>query len=196
MHKKNYNGGNFVDMGSNIGNHTIFFSRIADTVYSFEPVSQSFNAQMENIKLNKIKNIKVFQCALGDETNKMVGLMHNIANMGNTHVIEKDYKDRADDFAFMYKLDDFKLKNIKVMKVDVEGYELEALKGAKQTLLNNDVTIFVECLTPEKLKEISIYLDSLGYDTWKCLAWNFTDIRDGKTYEDRMYKFTKGKKKC
>lgn len=192
--KENYKGGNFVDVGSNVGNHAIYFSGIADTVYSFEPVLQSFNAQMDNIKLNKIKNIEIFQCALGNE-NKMVGLMHNISNMGNTKVIEEDYGDRADEFVLMYKLDDFKLKNVKVIKVDVEGYELKVLEGAKQTLQENNAAVFVECLSPANLKETSTYLDNLGYNIWKGLTFDYVCIQDRRPYQDRVYIFTKGERR-
>lgn len=187
--KKNYKGGNFIDIGSNIGNHTIYFSKVADTVYSFEPVLQSFNHQMENIELNKIKNIKLFQCALGNE-NKMVGLVHNISNMGNTIVIEEDYNDRADEFVLMYKLDDFKLKNIKVMKIDVEEYELKVLEGAEQTLQENNVAVFVECFSPLRIKKLRKYLANLGY-TGQCLTWNYKTLKDDKSYQDRIYMFKK-----
>lgn len=174
--KENYNGGNFVDIGSYIGNHSIFFSQIADKVYSFEPALQSFRTQMRNIKLNNIQNTISFQCALGNKKGALVGLKHGSENnKGITHIAEKQFANvEPDEYVLMQKLDEFDLKNIKVIKVDVEGYELEVLKGAEQTLRNNNADIFIECLSKTKLGEVMDFLDRLDY-TMNKLTFNYSE---------------------
>ena len=153
---KNYNSGTFIDVGSCIGTHSIPFSLVADTVYSFEPVKSLCFKQMANITLNNIKNVTVVNCALGD-----VNLEHYIEpsniNIGTNPISKKG------DNILVIKLDDFVIDNVKLIKIDVSGFELKVLKGAKRTILRNKPDIFIECSDNSKFLKVTRFLQRIGY---------------------------------
>ena len=59
---------NVIDIGSNIGNHSIFFSTFFKKVYSFEP--HPLNFKICKLNTENFKNIEVFDCALGNKIKK------------------------------------------------------------------------------------------------------------------------------
>ena len=86
-------------------------------------------------------------------------------------VREKDYEVRtegATEFINCVKLDLLKLTNVRLIKIDVEGHELEALSGAYETLQTNSFPpIIFESWTwkfPEKRAKLIAYLEDLGYE--------------------------------
>ena len=64
----------FIDVGSNVGIYTLLAASIVGNnglVYSFEPDYISNKRLLENIKLNKLKNVKVFQYAISNKNSKL-----------------------------------------------------------------------------------------------------------------------------
>ena len=49
-----------IDVGANIGNHSIFFSKFFKKVYSFEPQESVFKLLENNVNMNNLENIKIF----------------------------------------------------------------------------------------------------------------------------------------
>lgn len=122
----------FVDVGANVGSYTVLASGVcgAQTI-AFEPDPKSFAALMRNVELNKIDGlVQCRECATGAEVGKIdftVGLdtMNKVAldKNGPTAVVAIDTLDHGLDG---------KCPNL--IKLDVEGFEGEVLKGASQTL--------------------------------------------------------------
>ena len=157
--KSNYGKkGTIIDAGASIGNHTVFFSKIAESVYSFEPLQSVFLHQMKNIHLNKITNVKSYNCALGNE-NTVIGMHVGDlkTNLGDAWV------GGSDEYVMMFKLDSFKIKNVKVIKIDVEGHEIELLKGAKNTINKYKPDMFIEARTKEEKQRLDEYIKIIGY---------------------------------
>jgi len=76
---------NVLDIGANIGNHSIFFSKFSEMVYSFEPSTKAF----ELLKINvKNKNIKIFKYGLSDRKYKGI-LTESRFNLGGSNIINK-----------------------------------------------------------------------------------------------------------
>jgi len=125
----------FIDVGSNIGILSIVASKLVGRtgkIYSYEPHPRIFKYLEGNIKLNNIKNIISRNIGIGSKS-------------GNIYITNKI----ADDMNYLSKdsingkkikvkkLDDIiRDKNIKMLKIDTEGYELEVLKGSKELLKN------------------------------------------------------------
>jgi FkbM family methyltransferase len=111
---------------------------------------------MANIALNNIKNITVVNCALGD-----VNLEHYIecsgSNIGGNYISERG------DNVLVLKLDDFVLDNVKLIKIDVEGFELKVLKGAIRTIIRNKPDIFIECINQVQFMKVNRFLERIGY---------------------------------
>ena len=128
-----------LDIGSNIGNHTLFFSSYFDQVIAVEPhpLAQAI------LKLNcqNLLNVKFFEIALGKSNSKQLLINHN-ANFANSHLSQfhKDVIPKVIDGSFstteikMFTLDDFLKQEVlkpEVVKIDAEGSELDILRGGE-----------------------------------------------------------------
>ena len=128
---RNYKGGTFVDIGACIGNHTLAFSRVADRVVAFEPMPQVFIHLLSNIVLNKITNTIAYNIALGNK--KGVERMVFVKGSAGGGEVRKN----GNYSVPILRLDDFKLKNVTLIKIDVQEQEAQVLNGAKNTIKTN-----------------------------------------------------------
>ena len=145
-----------VDIGSNIGNHSIFFSKYFKEVYSFEAHPKIFLVQKINVSQNN--NIKLFNFGIGN-ANKNTFIYENEFNLGGSSIINKVGKKIN---IKLKKLDSIKnLKNLILIKVDVEDFELEVLKGSIKTLKKFKPIITFESWSNHEPK--IAFLNKLGY---------------------------------
>lgn len=146
----------FVDVGSNVGIFSIIGSQVFKNVHSFEPVKENFLNLKNNIKINNIKNIKAYNCALGSkcEYGKVV---LNKYNSGGSKV--RKNKKIGKNSIKIFNLDKLKIKNVSLIKIDVEGSEFDVLKGSKNTIRYFSPTLFIEVSSKlENIKKISSFL--------------------------------------
>jgi FkbM family methyltransferase len=159
------NSDKFIDVGANIGYYSILASRnIKNTseIYSFEPVIETFNRLKENVKLNQIKNITLYNFALGD-INKTDNIYLR-EELGHNSILHKEkIKDVKKQKIFIRRFDDIKkIRNNQIfLKIDVEGYELKVLSGMKKLLNDNQCTIIFEFSKPENCYELNIKIAKL-----------------------------------
>jgi FkbM family methyltransferase len=152
-------GREIVDIGANIGNHSRYFLEYLDSsfIYSFEPDSNNFEFLKSNV--NSSKSI-LHNIALGNE-DKEVGLLNfNDYNCGQRVVVD------GSGFRMM-RLDDFSFKDIGLIKIDVEGYEVEVLRGGELTIKNHRPVIFME-----RNKEASDFLKLYGYSDGRSFEYD------------------------
>ena len=134
-----------LDIGANIGNHTLYWlttsRKRAKYVYAFEVIDETYEILKKNIALNGLQNkTTLFHFGLGaNNTTASISFM-NLDNMGATSIQE----DRNGKFQIR-KLDDVKLNHkIDFVKIDVEGLEIDVIKGAKKFLTKDKPLIWVE----------------------------------------------------
>ena len=126
----------FLDIGANIGNHSIFFSKIFKKVYLFEPHPKIYPILKYNTK--DIKNIKTYNFGLSDK--KKIVLMTDGDHLGGSS-IKKIGKRKVR----INKLDNiFKYKKIDFIKIDVEVHELEVLEWGEKLLNYNSAILNIE----------------------------------------------------
>jgi FkbM family methyltransferase len=167
---RRFQGGTFIDIGACIGNHSLFFALCcnADRVLAFEPVKEIFDHLEENIRLNRLENVRAKNIALGNRAGEagMIfstvppergGMMINKVDESGTGV-RLDTLDRV--------LAEEKVAAVTCIKIDVEGYNLPVLHGARQTILTHHPAIFCECETDEAFREVDAFLSALGYRVW------------------------------
>ncbi len=165
-----------VDIGANIGETTLMFSRLVGEpgkVIAFEPSPPTFKKLLKNISLNNINNIHAHQLALGD-ANKIANLYTVFEiNSGMNRLLENVDISYNSSPVEVVSFDSFVEKNnslrIDFIMMDAEGYELKVLRGAEQTIKKNKPAMFIE-LDNENLKEhnnsaaeLVSYLNGLGY---------------------------------
>ena len=169
--KISFKKGFAIDVGSNIGNHTLYFSRFFKTVFGFEANKDIF--QVLNLNVRSKKNIKVYNYAVSDR-NKKGFLDVDISNISGSKLsdniinFKQNTKCKKLDSLFKNK------KNIKLIKIDVEGKELQVLLGAKNILLSNRPIILFEHHLQnfdEKGNSKCIsFLSTMGYKTYATIG--------------------------
>ena len=170
-----------LDVGANMGYYTLLAAKLTGgigRVIAFEPTSGGLKRLKKNILLNNFKNIIIENVGLSNENKKIKSkIRHSWKRSG---LVEP-----KEDIMEMIKLDDYieknDIDNIDFIKVDVDGYEYQFLKGAKKTLQRYKPVLCMEISNYEKggngghledygiskgysLKEIYSLLKSLDYN--------------------------------
>lgn len=127
-----------IDVGAHVGSWSIGFSKLFKKVFAFEADQTNFSFLGKNIEAHKSNNIQTFYTAIG-ETQKQVSIQKGTQNSGQSHVCNGNSVE-------MKKIDDFieLFNNINLIKIDVEGYEYNAILGAKETILKFAPLIMIE----------------------------------------------------
>jgi FkbM family methyltransferase len=162
-----------VDIGAHMGFHTVNFAFYCKHVYAFEPQLPLYNQLRGNVFLNNLDNrITCFNIGLG-ETNKRSSFgdlwKHNSLNWDGEWKVELiNYGGRSleDNLGTneieIRTLDSFNLTP-HFIKMDIEGYELKALQGAKKTIEKYKPILFFETF-PEMQEEVFEFIKSIGYE--------------------------------
>ena len=171
-------GDTILDIGANIGYFALLESKVvgpSGKIYAVEPSPVNYQRLNENIKLNKCDNIETFNLAIGDKNGQAKMFISSRSNW--SRLIERDMPDSINQVVNvdMLTVDDF-LKDKQppdLIRMDVEGYEINILKGMKNTLKKSNLKIFLEfhARTINETDAIEFF-DSLinnGFETKHCL---------------------------
>jgi len=182
-----------LDVGANVGKFTNLISDILTdvSIYSFEPLAECFDELIKNTK--HLENVKYFNFALGEQQSQTT-IYHNefspsssILKMKELH---KDlYPSTTNSVKEIVQIKDMDSLNDKInwipktlMKIDVQGFEINVLKGTISSLNNIDViiieTLFVELYESQtQFDDIYSFLvkHNFGY------RGNFEQIKDPKS---------------
>lgn len=155
-------GGTILDIGSNIGNHSLYFllERGADFSYCFEPLKETFEILKKNMELNYLENrTKLFNAGVGAGSGRGCIAFSRDKNTAYTQVEMLDNGDLE-----IVSIDDLNIKReIDFIKLDVEGFELEVIKGMVNTLKKDKPMMMIEIWT-RNLDEIHKIMDPMGYE--------------------------------
>ena len=150
----NLSGMTVYDVGAFQGLLTLFFASRAKAVVCFEPNSRNHERLMENLRLNGIKNVEVRKAGVGSqrETRRMVGsplmpggasvdgkTVEELLRAGAGTVVEEISIVTLDE-----EIPQASLPAPDFIKIDIEGWEIEALRGARKTLELHRPTLFLE----------------------------------------------------
>jgi len=163
--------GMVIDVGANVGTHSLAFANTAKRVYAIEPHPQTYLHLCANILLNQQWNIEPINCAVGDEDGPQI-ISDIDATLPATPMGARVGAGTTP--IRMARLDSLNL-NADFMKIDVEGYELEVLKGARHTLMRNDLAVYIEIHHHELVQEINDYMQGLGYQNTPILENRYYD---------------------
>jgi len=123
----------FYDIGASVGYYTIMASNLVGNsgmVYAFEPFEENLEMLNENIKNNKSDNVVVIPRAVSSKSGKLKLFSNGRPGQNSVNKVGNDYK-----IAEAISLDEFEIKDKPdFIKIDVEGHELEVLKGMTKIL--------------------------------------------------------------
>ena len=125
-----------VQAGGNCGLYPRLLSNIFQVVYTFEPDPLNFYCLTRNCQKD---NIVKYQAALGSDHSSISVHRHTQENVG-MHQVTKN----QDGFLMQLKIDDLDLRYCDLICLDIEGYEINALNGATETLKKFKPTVVVE----------------------------------------------------
>jgi FkbM family methyltransferase len=156
-------GGTFIDVGAAIGNHTLYFAAFCkpSIVLSIEPVTESLAHNRRNIYLNRLQDkVLFYPCALGAEVGTGRMVQPNGANLGS-------YRLETGEDVPVATLDGIlegaPLKQVVLVKIDVEEQELGVLKGATSLLETQAPALFLECRHRGRHRVITDWLATYHY---------------------------------
>ncbi len=139
----------FIDVGANIGTYSLIAAKNGIKTIAYEPVPNNFDSLIKNIELNELAHlIKPFKFGLGTDDSVIV-FNYNPVKPGasGVNLIKKYGTKEKVEIKNFDNLQINELKNVKkvVVKIDVEGMELEVLKGM-QTFIKStkDLCIIIE----------------------------------------------------
>lgn len=162
---------NVLEVGSNIGAHTVPLARDIvpqGLVYAFEPRRLVFQLLCANVALNSLTNVHAFQRAVGREaaTLREGTLPDNVLSNVGAYALGKIEGDsetievvRADDW--MHRFPRFSL-----IKADIEGYERDFLIGAQALLQRDRPMLYLENDRVDQSPGLITHILELGYDCW------------------------------
>lgn len=176
----------FYDIGANVGAYSLIAACQGRDVYAFEPSFSTFAAFNENIFLNHYNGaITAFCAALGGET-KIVDLgYHSILAGDSGHTFALDKKKLTHKIQ-SYRLDDFimqwKTPYPNCIKIDVDGYEYEALEGMEKTLACPDLTSLLIEVFDDKKERVDTLLAKSGWYEINEEPWVFEKPLTNRVY--------------
>lgn len=148
-----------LDIGANMGNHSLLFSDCFGKVHAIEPHPDLCDLIEQSIEVNRIDNVSLHQCGLSDED----GVANFVVPRGNhldlgcldTTLSPSQLEKSENTFDVKVRTGDSLLENetgrIDCIKLDVEGHELEALRGLKATIERDRPYMLIEYL-PDKME--------------------------------------------
>ena len=162
------------DIGTNIGETLLNFAAIsgpAGRVFGFEPVEENFSKCRFNISLNDFNNIELSRMALSDKRERLYFVPASNSNSGGIfmHKDKQDAEMSIEAVTLDEYVDEHNIRSIDFIKIDVEGFELNVLKGAAESVRKFRPVLFVEVdadnlkrqgTTPHQLEEL---LTRYGY---------------------------------
>ncbi len=144
-------GAIFVDIGANIGAYTLIASKMVTKygkVFAFEPAKHVYDQLLRNISLNQFENIRLEKLALFDKKTKLELKISSNANLGMSSIHDHDEETGEIEVVEAISGDEY-FKQIApsrmdLIKLDIEGAELFALQGLKQTIEKFRPLILIE----------------------------------------------------
>lgn len=168
---------NVIEVGANIGMHAV---PIAKTVHQgklfcFEPQRIIFQLLCSNLALNQLTNVYAYQQGVSDEASRIEIASSDYETAWNygSFSLDKGFNTEGyfqgeiqQESVQVIRLDEHpevhKLTELRLLKIDAEGFDLNVLKGASQTIEAHKPVIFIEAHRHQSQMLIR-YLNGIGY---------------------------------
>lgn len=132
-----------IDCGAFIGDTTLLFNQILSPkkIIALEPDPINFKHLKQNLKANNLNHVLVLQTAVGSSKKTASVILSGTAGAHLSSIKSKQHSVSVDTIDHLVKKYNF--QNIKLIKMDIEGSELEALKGAKKTIAQRQPILII-----------------------------------------------------
>ncbi|ROT95508.1 FkbM family methyltransferase [Altererythrobacter sp. FM1] len=162
-----------VEIGANIGSLTVGLAQLANQglVYAFEPQRLVFQTLCANIALNNLTNVFAYQYAIGAESGVIEVPESDPRVPHNFGGLELG-QHRHGDIVSLATIDQMGFQQLDFMKIDIEGMECEALRGAADAIRRHRPIIYLEADREERFAELHAILSEYRYTMY----WSLVDL--------------------
>lgn len=170
---KSLDNKDFIDCGAYIGESALIFEKEynPNKIYSFEPVLDNYKLLIENIKINNLKKVIAIQKGVGEKSTTI-----KFVSLGVSSFISE----KGDAEMDIISIDEYVEKNnlsVGLIKMDIEGYELKALEGAKKTIKKFKPILLIGIYhNPEELFNTKQYIQGI-LPNYEFIIKHLADIR-------------------
>jgi FkbM family methyltransferase len=187
-----------VDVGANVGVYSLFAAKRAAAVHAFEANPGLAPFLRANQARNRLANLFVRMAAVGDTTGP-VAFRLDARNLGQSHVLAPDEPGAGALTVPMIRLDDYVaaqgIARLDLVKLDVEGYELPALRGSTTALTaSRDVVVLTEMSAPYMARygldipALRAFMTRLGFRPYALMPGpRFSPFEDGRGIENAFW---------
>ena len=177
-------GDTAVEAGANIGAHTVALARLvgpAGRIYAFEPQRLVFQTLCANVALNSLTNVECYNAAVGATAGEIIvpaldpDAETNFGGLGlGTH--------QTGDKRPVMALDNLHLATCRLLKIDVEGMELEVLRGSGGLIHDCQPILYLENDREDRSAALIEHILNLGYR----LFWHLPALFSRDNYFDEQ----------
>ena len=147
----------YIDIGANDGDTCIDLVNTFQRVYAFEPNPESIKAIPDTIKK--------FPFALGNKKEELVLTIPDNGYNNNKHGSIVRHQSGIRQYSVSVKtLDGFEFKEVDLIKIDVEGMELQVLEGSMQTLMKWRPVVLFENKRSRYNKKLVDFFNEINYN--------------------------------
>jgi FkbM family methyltransferase len=175
-----HRGDTVLDAGANIGTHAVSLAQMVGpggVVWALEPQRIVYQILCANVALNNLHNVHALQVGAG----KAAGWMHSpdidyskAENFGGVSLHDRPAGQRV----AIRAIDDLELAACALVKIDVEGMEVDAIAGAAGTIRRCQPVLYVENDRPEKSPPLIEAILGLDYRAY----WHLPRMFDARNY--------------
>jgi FkbM family methyltransferase len=159
-----------IDVGANIGRYTLKMSKIVGNgglVIAFEPLTKAFDMLVYFVNKGSYRNISLLNAAASDNP-AVINVVTDFGGTNNPYIFETNTKTKISNIfneqnesKLAISIDSLNLpKKINLIKIDVEGHELEVCKGMVELLKRDYPVLIIE----DNDSSIADFLSQFGYE--------------------------------
>lgn len=158
-----------IDVGAHIGLFSLLASQFCKKgkIFSFEPIKENFELLKENVRINGIRNISIFNEAVSDISSKIT-LYQNEDEAGHSKFVKTFNSVQVNAISIKEFFDNKNIENCNLLKLDCEGSEYEIIESLPTNYFNKLDKIIIEYhladTKPELLKGLKSKLINLSYN--------------------------------
>jgi len=185
-------GGDVLDIGANIGVMSYYLSRKLpnSVIHSFEPFPENMQTLLRVKQKFKLLNTKIYPFALGYKSGKIEMIMpekNDVFFHGLSHIRKKE-EEKGKIFEVEIKrldeMNEFQNTLIRAIKIDVEEYEYEVLKGAKKILRRDRPIMYCELWDSENRNKTIDLLSKLDYKLYINKKNKLVEFNNGEGFQN------------
>jgi len=162
-------GMHVVEVGANIGTHTVELSRLVGptgSVHAFEPQRLVFQCLCANLALNQCSNVFGYQAGVGDHRGEIYVPRLSYESSNNFGGLSLSTAQTDGERVALQRIDDLELPGCDFLKIDVEGMECQVLDGARETIGKHRPIMYLENDRKEHSMRLIERVMELGYRAW------------------------------